>query len=135
MISNYVNWFTADKTWIVFFFQILPSLNMIVFPNILVNVSTLFHTRPDFLKKNTTIIEYDCIGLGTVSNSTRWRKLTRPLGPWKRYPIAIGFCPIWKHDFAFQTSFWILGKIFQFGEKKMTKTFKTISYRFIFTKV
>ena len=43
------------------FFQILPSLNMIVFPNILVNVSTLYHSRPDFLKKNTTIIEYDCI--------------------------------------------------------------------------
>ena len=43
------------------FFQILPSLNMIVFPNILVNVSTLYHSRPDFLKKNTTIIEYDCM--------------------------------------------------------------------------
>jgi hypothetical protein len=51
---------------------------MMVFPNILVNVSTLFHSRPDFLKKNTTIIEYDCIGLGTMSNSARWHKLTSP---------------------------------------------------------
>ena len=51
---------------------------MIVFPNILVNVGPLFHSRLDFLKKNTTIIEYDCIGLGTMSNSARWRKLTSP---------------------------------------------------------
>ena len=45
------------------FFQILPSLNMIVFPNTYFGKCQHFVSfTPGFSeKKNTTIIEYDCI--------------------------------------------------------------------------